>query len=68
MEPERLQDFIQKDVNIWKKHRQDQEQEEKKEVNRLLREDEKIERTDDSTIEIEYREDKDQVKVKIEEK
>ena len=59
---------IQKDVNIWKKHRQDQEQEEKKEVNRLLREDDKIERTDDSTIEIEYREDKDQVKVKIEEK
>ncbi len=68
VEPERIQDFIQKDVNIWKKHRQDQEQEEKKEVNRLLREDEKIERADDSTIEIEYREDKDQVKVKIEEK
>lgn len=65
---EQISNFIKKDVGAWKKQRQGQEQEDKKYVNRLLREAEEIEPSGVSGIEIQYGEDRDYVKVNVEEK
>ena len=67
---DRIKNFIDEDVKTWEQLLQEQEQgsEEKKDVNRLLRREEKIKQSGLSDIEIQYSEDKDYVKVKVEEK
>lgn len=65
---DQVKNFIDGDVKSWGQLFQEQESEEEKEVNRLLREDEKIKLSGLSDIEIQYGEDKDYVKVKVEEK